>query len=250
MSDTVMLSEGVSNVLQMLRSHSRPETNFPVGLSAAATRRASGETLRQWFKRLVHKYCSDKEYCSDKPGRVAIEENIAIFASLEWGTKDKKDLLRFASMSVLIAPCDLDTFLKKDCEATCLRLDVNCKTLGFPFSHPLAHVHVEGSSQLRFALDGGIAGNVVLDYLEFIYRTFVPIKWERWARKVWLSHRDDEATFNQIVTAFKENQFSVLREYAAPISELKKLLRKAKDSAFKGYLSSVDREILEYPAGR
>ena len=32
----------------------------------------------------------------------------------------------------------------------------------------------------RFALDGGTSGNVVLDYLEFIYRNYMPEQWLAW----------------------------------------------------------------------
>jgi hypothetical protein len=136
------------------------------------------------------------------------------------------------------------------------RLDLNYETLGDPFSHPLAHVHVADEAHPRFALDGGTSGNVIVDYLEFLYRNYASDKWLTWARRQWLAKggadvKDDEDDpFERIVKAFIEAQFGVLETHAQIISRIKKILRDAKDSLFSAHMQGADRGILEYPSAR
>ena len=75
---------------------------------------------------------------------------------------------------------------------------MNYNTLGDPFTHPLAHVHVSDESHPRFSLDGGTSGNVIVDYLEFLYRNYVFDDWLNWAKRQWLNQEgadliDEEA---------------------------------------------------------
>jgi hypothetical protein len=44
---------------------------------------------------------------------------------------------------------------------------------------------VEGDLSPRFALDGGNSGNIVVDYLVFLYRNYAPAKWLTWAESEW-----------------------------------------------------------------
>lgn len=241
-SDALSFSSGVDKVIEALRPHSRASTAFPAGLVADDARLGNGETLQQWFVRLVD------GHCGRDPGGVALEENIALFASLRW----QGDRLIWASVPALVCPCDLSRFYADpEAGAIYLRLDLNYDTLGEPFSHPLAHIHVGGDGYPRFALDGGNNGNILLDYIEFIYRTYVPNEWLSWARRRWMGAPGaQEGEFEEIINAFRENQFRVLRSHATTIQRMKKVLREAKDSLFAAHMAGTDREILEYPSAR
>jgi hypothetical protein len=237
-------SDGVDKLVATIRPHGRPETAFPASLGADDTRRANGETLHAWFVRLVDKHCGGE------PGLVGIEENIALMANFKW----EKDRLIYACVPTLVTVCTLeDYYLDGSHSATYFRLDLNDKTLGEPFSHPLPHIHVGDADTPRFALDGGTSGNVVMDFLEFIYRNHVPAKWLQWARREWLPKGSDEkrvGQFNRIVQAFRDPQLTLLRDNARVIAQIKKRLRESKDSFFKAHMEGADREILEYPVAR
>lgn len=236
-------SDGVDKVVALVRPYSRPETAFPAALDVADTRRGSAEDLHGWFVRLVDKYCQGD------PLLVGIEENIALMAKFKW----EKNRLTYASVPTLITESTLEEYYLDGGSATYFRLDLNYETLGEPFSHPLAHIHIGDEDSPRFALDGGTSGNVVMDFLEFIYRNHVPAKWLQWARRQWLSEGADEqraGQFNQIVQAFRDPQFNVLRANAHVILQVKRRLRDAKDSLFDSHMDGADREILEYPLAR
>ena len=116
MANSESFSLGVDNVIQQVRPYGRLASTFPNGLDANDTRRSGGETLQQWFVRLVD------TYCNGDPDRVAVEENVAIFASLKW----RKDELCFASIPALVTSCDLvDFYFGEPAEVVYLRLDLN-----------------------------------------------------------------------------------------------------------------------------
>src|SRR5207302_1886646 len=93
------------------------------------------------------------------------------------------------------------------------------------------HVHVSDESHPRFALDGGTSGNVIVDYLEFLYRNYVSDEWLKWARRQWLARDgadlidEENDPFERIVEAFTEAQFGVLETYAPVIHRIKQMLR-------------------------
>jgi hypothetical protein len=234
-------SDGVDNVIALVRPHGRPETAFPTGLDVADTRRVSGEDLHGWFVRLVDKYCRGD------PQLIAVEVNVALMAKFRW----EKDRLVYASVPTLVAAVTLDEYYLDGGSATYFRLDLNSETLGEPFSHPLPHIHVGDADSPRFALDGGTSGNVVMDFLEFIYRNHVPTKWLRWARRQWLAEGADEqraGQFEEIVRAFRGSDLDALRANAHVISQVKRTLREAKDKLFKATMDGTDRER-RFPVG-
>jgi hypothetical protein len=188
--------------------------------------------------------------------RCAIEDNIALFASLFW--QDRKTLAG-ANVCALVATRDLEEYYASDapdCEAICLRLDLDYESLGEPFSHPLPHIHIPGELSPRFSLDGGNSGNVVMDYLEFLYRQFVPGKWKGWMEHAWnedfrlRGRAEEDNPFPNIVRAFSEGQMPVLRQHAADLARLKQLLRQRKDQLFDFHMDRLDRELVEYPEAR
>ena len=248
MSDSMLFSVGVDTLLQAVRPYGRDVSAFPPALNETEARRSPGETLHQWFMRVVN------QFCDGDPKRTAIEDNIAVFVKLSW--KDRKRLI-YANVQTVVAECDLDDYyLGENAEAQYLRLDFDYKTLGDPFSHPLAHVHTEGDLSPRFALEGGIAGNILVDYLDFVYRNFVPVKWITWAEREWgrefvaTANVGDVNFFPTIVDAFASSQFQILRDHASLLSRIKRTLRKRKDESFGLHMEGADREILEYPLAR
>jgi len=248
MSDSVLFSVGVDTLLQAVRPYGRDASAFPPAFDETEARRNPGERLHEWFVRVVNRFCGGD------PKRTALEDNIAVFVKLSW--KDKKRLI-YANIQTVVVACDLDDYyLGANAEAQYLRLDFDYKTLGDPFSHPLAHVHTEGDLSPRFALEGGIAGNIVVDYLEFLYRNFVPAKWIRWAEREWerefmaTAKAGDVNHFPTIVDAFATSQFQILRDHAALLGRIKRAIRKRKDASFNLHMEGADREILEYPLAR
>jgi hypothetical protein len=94
-----------------------------------------------------------------------------------------------------------------------------------------------------------------VDYLEFLYRHYVPVKWRRWAESVWgreyAPASEDEANpFVVVMRAFDSSQFDILRDNSAAMVRIKRALRRRKDEAFGLHMDGGDREILEYPAAR
>jgi hypothetical protein len=184
---------------------------------------------------------------------VAVEDNIGVFAILDWGGRRT---LKAANVQVVVADCDLQDYYLGHGDARYLRLDCDYNTLGTPFSHALAHVHIGDDPSPRFALDGGLAGNVVIDFIEFVYRHFASSKWLPWAERLWrqaLGAGATSATLGRLPTilaAFKDGQFAVLKNHAADLVLMKAVLRREKDRLFAFHLDGADRGILEYPCGR
>jgi len=244
--ETPSLSDGVDKFLNVVRPYGGPTTWFPKPLKNVDVRRVAGESLRDWFKRLV------AQACDNKPGRVALEKNIAVFASLRWHKKQ----LTFANVQTLVTHCDLADYLDgSGGDAVYLRMDYDVESLGDLFTHPLPHVHTDGPSSPRFVLDGGDSGNVIVDYLEFIYRTYKTDDWIKWVRRVWgeeLSQNplgDGKADpLKNILEAFKAGKIQSLRDRAADLGRIKRVLRASKDQMFNGRADGKDRELLAYPA--
>lgn len=247
-AESQMFSIGVDRLLQAVQPHGRAASAFPPSLDETESRRIPGEKLQRWFVRVVDLFCEGE------PKRAALEDNIALFVKLSW--KDRQRLI-YANIQTVVAACDLDGYyLDRDAEAQYLRLDFDYKSLGDPFSHPLTHIHVEGDLSPRFALDGGLSGNIVVDYLEFLYRNFAPAKWLKWAEREWekeflaTAREGDVNHFSTVVDAFASGQFQILRDHAVLLTRIKRTLRKRKDDVFGWHMDGADRAILEYPAAR
>lgn len=142
-------SDGLDDLLEKIRPYGGyGNISFPHALTESAARRPPQESLFTWFKRLVD------SFCAGDLTRVAIEDNIAVFARLRWDSKYQRI---YDNVQAIIATDDLvDYYLESPCEAVYLRMDFDYNTLGGPFSHPLAHIHLEGSLSPRFALEGVI----------------------------------------------------------------------------------------------
>ncbi|MGD0898516.1 MAG: hypothetical protein ABR915_11815 [Thermoguttaceae bacterium] len=252
-----LFSVGADRLLQEIRGYSKDGTAlFPRNLDTGGARRQPDETVHHWFRRLVD------DYADSRPKACAVEDNIAVFAALQW----RHMTLTCASIQVIVARCDLDDFYLADPadpadarylrDAQYLRLDLDYETLGDLFSHPLPHVHVGEGFSARFALDGGNSGNIVADFIEFIYRHHVPLKWRRWAEREWNRHfaalagDEDDNPLPRILEAFDSNQFDILKQMSRELAEIRTVLRHRKDSFFALRMDGSDRELIEYPSAR
>ncbi len=241
-------STSVDKFLETIRPYGGSGTCFPPNLVEQQSRRIRGENLHAWFVRLVD------QFCDGEPSRWALEGNLAVFARFGWL---KGQRLAFASIQTIVATRDLDAYyVEQQGEAIYLRLDFDYQTLGEPFSHPLAHIHIEGEHSPRFALDGGNSGNIIVDYLEFLYRNYHSEKWLEWLKRVWEDEfrksavRGDINPFSRIVDAIRSSQFQVLRALADDVSRIKRALRTKKDTLFAPHVNGEDRLLLEYPQAR
>ena len=247
MAKSDLFSIGVDTLLGSVRPYGRDASAFPPNFEEANSRRTPGESLHDWFVRIV------EAQCSGDPKRTALEDNIAVFVKLAWQGKKR---LTYANVQTVVASCDLEEYYLDGGDASYFRLDFDYTTLGDPFSHPLAHIHIEGDLSPRFALEGGTSGNILVDYLEFLYRNFVPGKWVTWAEREWqkefiqTSKPNDINPFPIILNAFATSQFHILREHSMVLCRIKRLLRKRKDALFAFHMEGTDREILEYPSSR
>ncbi len=102
----------------------------------------------------------------------------------------------------------------------------------------------------------GVTSNIVVEYLEFLYRNYASRKWLKWAEREW--NREFVATagpgevnhFSAIVDAFASSQFHILQVHTGLLSRIKRTLRKRKDELFNLHMEGADRELLEYPLAR
>jgi hypothetical protein len=248
--DPQSFSFGIDRFLDCIRPYAKAPggTIFPRGLSETSSRRNPDESLHSWFKGVVD------DLGPEAPASVAIEENIGVLASIKWGSNK---ILKYANIQVIVAEASLeDYYLDSEINAIYLRLDCDELTLGEPFSHPHPHIHLESSLSPRFALDGGFSENVVVDFMEFLYRHYKPSQWLAWAERTWNEKfeeariGDEDNPFPIIVDAFRTSQIQILRDYALTLTRLKTVLKNRKDNLLDLKLDPKDRELLEYPLAR
>jgi len=95
-----------------------------------------------------------------------------------------------------------------------------------------------------------------VDYLEFLYRNYLPGKWLQWIQREWAKEFAKSADLETIdplpiiVRAFESSQFHILRAYSTQLERIKQVLRKRKDNLFDLHMDGSDRVILEYPLAR
>ena len=222
---------------------------FPPKSTELDSKRNRGETLHSWFCRVVN------QLGPQAPDSLAVESNMGILATLRWisGT-----VLSYANIQVIVATCALEEFYcDPNQTAFYLRFDCDAKTLGNPFSHPHSQLHVDGELSPRFVLDGGTTENVLVDFIEFLYRHYFPDLWWEWASSIWNrdyaerhSDQPDQNPLPKIFEAFQLSQLNVLSDYKSDLAHLKRLLTEAKQRFSSLRMHATDRELLEYPLAR
>lgn len=214
------------------------------------------ETIKHWFNRCVN------EFMPEGIDYWKIEDNLAAFAIVSWGADNKLD---FATINVLKTECSLQDYhdlteddLEKEewriySRPHYLRLGLDYGTLGPIGTHPPPHMHLSPDGPPRCALGASLSTNIVVDFMEFVYRQYFPDLWLGWAERTWNRHykkikRDPELNpFRAIVSAFAENQIGVLHERAKDVSDLMEVLQKEKDGLYELRMNAADRRLMMFP---
>ena len=238
-------SESVDSLLRMLKpARGQKKTTFPRDLDPSQTRFEQGESIHEWFVRMTD------TCCDGEPIHCELEANIGMFAALHWDDCE----LKGGNISTVIANADLESFyVDGGDDAIYMRFDLDYGTLGkIPFSHPIPHIHLKGDSP-RLPLPGG-SGNVVMDFLEFIYLNFAESDWMTWAELAWNTYYfrvaklpEEKNPFNSILNAFKYSKIEELRGHEKHLRQWKKQMQQQKDKLFPFHVDESDRKLLEYP---
>lgn len=248
MDESVAFSSGIDGLLACLRgTEESGQRAFPIAADRATLRMVEGEGAHSWFVRCVDKFMDGGK---ELP-RWRIEEDLAVFALVEWSKPDRR--LRACSINVLKAEGTLeDYYADSTIGAYYLRMDYDYGTLGPMFTHPLPHVHVWTTDAAPRFVAEGTSRNVVVDFLEWVYRHFYKDTWQCWAFCVCQGdfaerYEPDKNPLERIFAAFQESQMTTLREWAWEIQRIKSLLRARKDEVYDILACAADRELLQYP---
>ena len=231
---------------------------FPETVDRAVVRFQGAESVRQWFERCV------KAFMPEGLERWQIEPNLAAFAIVAWKPENQLD---FATINVLKTECSLEDYRaltdedltgewRELAKAHYLRLDLDYGTLGPIGTHPLPHVHFSPDDPPRFTLDASFSTNVVVDFMEFVYRHFFPKEWLTWAERTWSRHykrtkRNPERNpFGRIVSAFADNEISVLHSLSKDVANVVAVLSKEKQCLYDLRMNAEDRRLLTFPDSR
>ena len=247
MADPISFSPGTDRFLNTIRPYHKKSGRaaFPTRLpDDLDLRLGSDESNHEWFRRI----CDG--IGTSAPESIQIEENIAMTADLRWN-EDRK--LYYVNIQVIVSTNSLvDYYFNSDFETFYLRMDYDEMTLGRPFTHSLPHIHCSGSMSPRFALEGETSETIVVDFLDFLYRHYIPDAWRSWAERVWYAspgsapRNDHNDWLPRIFEAFANSQLPVLRERARDLTRFKAALARAKESYLDLRVSREDRELLEY----
>lgn len=239
-------SPGVDNVITCLMPWDRcvGEAFFPSEWKPGGGKFETSDTAHTWFQR-----CVDKDL-SGNIDRCKIEENIALFAGIKWKNNTE---ITYANCQVLIViGGDLDAFYcGEPLECQYLRLDFDPNCLGAIFKESIPHVHCKGNGEPRFHIDSLSTGNVLIDFLDFVYRNYGHDQWVDWARNNWdmelrrMGLSDDP--FEAIIEAFKSSKSDILCcKYNTHIEAMKRCWRDSKDKLYPLRVQMAMLNLLSY----
>jgi hypothetical protein len=235
------------------------EKAFPEKVDRALVRFQGPETIKQWFDRCVKAFMPEGLECW------RLEENLVAFAFISWKPTNEID---FATINVLKCECSLQDYLdlteedlKKDewqafSRPHYIRLDLDYGTIGPIGTHPLPHLHFSPADPPRFTLDASHSTNVVVDFMEFVYRHFFPDVWLAWVKRTWNRHykdakrNPDRNPLPAIVSAFADNEISVLHTLSKEIADLLTVLKTEKDRMYDLRMNLADRHLITFPDWR
>lgn len=269
MNEPGSFSYGVDALLQRLSPQSRGETagerGFPEtvkGRRAELRFQGRGESVHQWFRRCADTFMLEPGRQKIDWDRWALEPNLAAFATVAWNGGE----LAYATINVLRTNGSLQDYydstaedraseiLRDDLQAQYLRLDLDYGTLGPIGTHPLPHIHFSPDDPPRITMHAGQSTNVVVDFLDFIYRHHYHEKWLGWARRAWRFRGSDQRNgpaerdpFEEIVAAYQRSKIDRLRDLRADVEQLAAVLTRAKDDLYSLRLNAVDRRLACFP---
>ncbi|RLC18895.1 MAG: hypothetical protein DRI57_07820 [Deltaproteobacteria bacterium] len=246
-------SEETDRVLLKLNTWGKPRGSltFPGNYDISDGRwRYSAETSDVWFRRIVDTFFRGYPTCC------AIADNIGMLALIKW--EEKTNLVYANIQTIIVSGGDLESFylsddLEKDrLRCQYLRLDLDMKSLGPLFKEPFPHIHSNPAHEPRFAFSFGDSGNVIMDFLEFIYKNYRYDEWMKWAENVWRKNAreagEEDDPFEGIVYAFKAGKADLLQNrFSKDLKRLKSYLQQAKDSSYPLRVKKELRDLLNYP---
>ena len=248
MSAVALFSQAIDGLLAYLDGAEPVGTRtYPTGMNRATVRMAGGESLHAWFARCAEALM---EGGNEIPGW-QIAEDLAVFATIDWGHPGRQ--LKACSINVLKVSSTLEEYYLDPSAAYYLRMDYDYGTLGPMFTHPLPHVHAWPAGTAPRFVSEGAGGNVVVDFLEWVYRHFFHGEWLDRALRVCAPDfakrypRREDNPLERIFQAFNESQLGILREWTGEIQRIKGLLNERKGKAFSLRGSTEDRDLMAYP---
>lgn len=244
---SLTFSDGTDNVLLKLKPWGRPRgsVTFPSdGDILAARWHPSDMTVDDWFRR-----CVDTIF-QGNPYNCAVADNIGLIASIRW--EHKTELVYANFQTIIVLAEDLESLYLGEClPCQYMRLDMDLDNLGPLFKEPLPHIHSSTRREPRFAFNMGDSGNLLMDFLEFVYKNYRYDDWIRWVGEVWRKKAPDAGEPDDplfpIMAAFQNGKAGVLREFEDALQRMKEYLRDAKDSAYPLRLNKEWPELLNYP---
>jgi hypothetical protein len=215
-------TNGTDKFLWALSPGNQPDglADFPANIGSIHFEN-SDRTIHQWFSRCVGLLPNnDPEYYS-----LDDENEIAAFATIKW--KDRR--LTYVNCQFLIlSGMGLSEFLRHgerpNSNAQYLRLDYDETCLGPIFKEPLPHIHSNPMREPRFPLESIISGNMIVDFLSFVFRNYKHDTWLKWTRKRW--ERFTDYPVDSVIYAFMASKTDDMsNRYCTYIREMRACLR-------------------------
>jgi hypothetical protein len=238
-----MFSNGTDRFFRCVAPGQRPsgKVHFPPGDNDASLRRHQTETARVWLNR-----CVESRFGGDM-SRVAIEENLALFATIHW----HEGTLVYANLQALWVSCPLTEFVQDEkAEHRYLRLDLALTEPGPIFKEPIPHIHSATEGEPRFALSSEGRRYPINWFIDFIYRNFYyDLCWNTWVETLWNEHCEQHRRANSWITlqnAFKSGQLSVVASSQELSKDLKDLSALIVQEREKAYPLTMADELLQF----
>lgn len=244
-------SRGLDNALWTICPGERPEGSvaFPARLDGGqgSLRVKRSEPVDCWLRRCVDAFL-DKDVSA-----CAVEDNIALFLVVKWKRLEGKPRITYVNGQALIVEGLLKDFYNgASLLSHYLRMDYDPQSLGPMFKEPLPHIHAEDpDGEPRFAVDLRGAGDIVGEFLDFVYRNFAHDLWLAWARQVWERQcarlQLSANPFETIVAAYRTGKPDVLvKNHATHLQQLKHCLMEQRGQFFPLRVDVPSCELLSY----
>lgn len=238
------LSHGANNIIELLHPHNIPkgEASFPKNWNPDSYHIGGSEIVGTWLKGLM-------EELDLKSDSICIEPNMAILAHVKW---EQRILTQVSVQAIISLKGNIDLFCEQpNLPHQYFRLDYHPDTPGRLFSEISPHIHTRAKGAPRLISGAFIGQNPILDFVEFLYRSYFYDLWLEWAIKVWTKDKTiSNNTVNQIETitrAFDSgNAVSLMPKYQHMVRDLKKSLRREKQKSFPLSLNENISRYLAY----
>jgi len=256
------MSHGVERVLHELQPWGSPEGTrfFPNALGQDPPRTESRKPWHRWLRECVDLLKSKANFACDRDAlnAFAVRPDLAVFAKARWENKTE---LAAATVQALKCEGTLEDLLRGPVpNAYYFRLDFDREKLGALFSHPFPHVHVIPEGLPRLPAPVGPSGNVIVDFLEWVFLQCHHGEWLEWAKEMWKQEclqkgmPEEREWFPAFCWAFRKDPpgglstYQYLRKHAEKLNEMKHVWREAKERDLSLRMAPEARALLDYPA--